>query len=221
MVQIITRANRDQHASLLEDMYRHRYRILVEQMGWNIPGIEPGYDYDAFDTDRTIYLIETHPHTGKATASIRFNPTTAPHLMSEVFANQCEFQGVPVADDIWEVSRMVYDSDRMGGELFRRTRGLFLVAITEFAIQSGIRAISWVVRKSHYATLIQFWPTTPLGLPKYFAEDDAEYISAVSQMNEAALAGVRRRRGDDALVFPYGIPSDLILPGTTPLLRAG
>lgn len=220
MVTIVARGNRHQHEPLLDDMFRHRYRMLVDRLGWKIPGIRPGYDRDAFDTDNAIYLIETHPKTGEAIASVRFLPTTVPHLMSEVFADQCDFGGVPIAADIWEASRVVYDSDRMAGDLFKRTRGLMGVAITEFAIRAGIRNLTWVTYKELYASLISFWPTRPLGLPRYYPEDKADYVAAISQMNSEALDGMRRRRGSDALVFPQALPRYLNVPAFTALERA-
>lgn len=221
MIQIITRDNSDQHADLLDDMFRRRYHVLVELMGWKIPGVQQGYDVDAFDTDHSIYLIDTHPETGDVIASLRFNPTTQPHLMSEVFPHQCEISGVPRGENIWEATRLVYDAERMNGDLFKQTRGRFGVAITEFAVHSGITGLTWLVSKRLYQSLARYWRIRPLGLPLYYEDDGDEYIAAIATMDENALAGMRERRGDDTPVFPNGLPIQKTPTEHIVLLEAG
>ena len=215
MVNIITRENRDQYADVLDDMYRHRHRILVHHLGWEIPGIPDGYDCDAFDTEHTVYLVETHGVTGEVIASARLNPTTEPHMMSEVFTELCEFGPVPRGEDIWELSRVVYDFDRMKRDEHRYTRGEFSVAITEFALRAGIRALSWVTFKELYASLIARWPTRPLGTFHHYAADNQDYIAAISQIDERSLAGMHQRRGDTSPIFPNGLPAEAYLPGNS------
>lgn len=215
MTQIVWRDNRHQFEDLLDEMHRRRYRMLVEVLGWNIPGIKPGYDKDAFDTDDTVYLLKRHPETGELVASVRYNPTTKPHLISEVFPHQCEFEGVPAADDIWECSRLVYDTDRMSGETFQYVRKSFACAMTEFCVAAGIRAISWLSKKELYAAVLKMWPTRPLGLPVYYADDDAEYIAAFSEMNEAAIAGRRKWFGSDEPVIFSEIPDLGLKPSSS------
>lgn len=54
-------------------MHAMRYRVVVEDWGWNIPGISPGCDRDPFDTEETAYVI-AEASDGYVAASARLNP---------------------------------------------------------------------------------------------------------------------------------------------------
>lgn len=57
MFKIITPDNRGEYRDLIHAMHEMRYRIVVEEWGWHIPGIREGYDKDQFDTDATFYVL--------------------------------------------------------------------------------------------------------------------------------------------------------------------
>lgn len=191
MVEIITRTNRHLYAKEMEDMFEQRYRLLIRGLGWNVPGSEHGRDVDAFDTDETVYLIDRHPETNELTASCRLNPTIKPHLMSEVFPHQCELMGVPQAPDVWELTRVVYDHNKMKGELFRKTRSALKLAITEFCISLGITSLTWLSRREIFASMCSFWPTRPLGGARYYEDDQEYYVAAISDISAKALESAR------------------------------
>lgn len=217
MVQIITPDTRTHFELELAEMHERRYEVLVKGLNWRVPGARSGYDVDQFDTSQTIYLVEKHPESGQLIASVRFNPTTSPHMMSEVFADQCEFGGVPSGPNIWEASRYVLDRKRMDGDLFFRTRMRMGIAMTEFCLQSGIVAMTWLTHKMLYAAALKGWPTRPLGAPKFYEEDQAEYIAAISDITEDALQGFRDRLGSDEPVtlamMPLGRVDQPIIQG--------
>ena len=91
MAEIITPANRHLYSDLLEEMFKMRYRVAVGELGWNIPGIKAGYDKDAFDTEETIYIIVPSDCRTKVLGCTRLNPTTGPHMLTEVFEHYCDF----------------------------------------------------------------------------------------------------------------------------------
>lgn len=201
MVDIVTPRNRHIFAEYLEEMHRQRYRVLVEGAGWRIPDIEPGIDKDAFDTDRTIYLLEIDPVSRQLLASVRFNPTTGPHMMSEVFSHQCEVGGVPVAPDIWEGSRYVFEKARMDAETFARCRLIMGIAMTEFCLAHGISSMTWLTHAVLYQAAQKWWPTRALGTPKFYESDRAEYVAAISDMTVESLAGLRSAIGEDGPIL--------------------
>ena len=59
---------------------------------------------DAYDRDDTRYLIARERGTRPLRASARLLPTTAPHLMGDLFAHTCP-GGPPAGDTVWEASR--------------------------------------------------------------------------------------------------------------------
>ena len=109
MFHIIKPEDREKNQALIDEMHRTRYDVVVKQWGWEIPGITDGYDKDQFDTDETVYVVVTDTSVGGVVASSRLNPTTSPHMLSELFAEYCELQDYPVGADVWECSRFVID----------------------------------------------------------------------------------------------------------------
>jgi len=65
MVELITKYNRHNYESQLEQMFRLRYKIFVEQLGWDLPHAKDGLEIDEFDTEDTIYLIAGDLISGK------------------------------------------------------------------------------------------------------------------------------------------------------------
>jgi acyl-homoserine lactone synthase len=206
MVEIVTFANRAFYADLLEDMYAMRYRVAVDKWGWKIPDIQVGYDKDQFDTENTVYLIEPDAERRHVIGCARLNPTTAPHLMSEVFADACDLSGLAIGEDIWECSRFITDRAALArSELDIHTRQSVAIGITEFCLQSGIKKLTWLTNQAFYNKAISVWDTRPLGLPRYYPDDDATYIAAVSDIDEKALKRQRDRLKNvrDHITYAY------------------
>lgn len=201
MVDVVLPNNRHFYSEYLEEMHRQRYRVLVERAGWEIPGIEPGFDRDAFDTDQTIYLLEINPVNHELLASVRFNPTTQPHMMTDVFAHQCEFEGIPRSPDIWEGSRYVFEKSRMDDATFARCRIIMGIAMTEFCLSYGIRSMTWLTHGVLYKAAQKWWRTRPLGHPHYYQSDRAEYVAAITDMTFEAGQKLRRAIGEDGPVL--------------------
>lgn len=185
MIEVISSISRHLHEKTLDEMFQHRYRILVEGLGWSIPGQSGDREKDAYDTDDTIYIVDKDDN-GQLLASIRLNPTTKPHLLSEVFCDHCELVGVPESANVWELSRAVYDYHKMDGTRFRFSRAAMRLAIVEFCQSVGIEKVSWLTKRDLFATISTFWPTIPLGGSKYCFEDNETYIAALSNLNEVA-----------------------------------
>lgn len=191
MVEVITSENADAYEDLLDDMFRMRYRVAVEQWGWKIPGIRPGYDRDAFDTVDTIYFVCADPSEKKALACGRLNPTTGPHLLSEVFPEQCEGD-LPRGPSIYEFSRYVVDHQGMSKEHQQAVRARIPASVNRFCLEAGITHLTVLAYMSSYARTIKVWPTRPLGLPRYYEQDDATYIAAISEMTAGGLENLRK-----------------------------
>ncbi|GJL92152.1 acyl-homoserine-lactone synthase [Hyphococcus sp.] len=191
MVEVITRDNAHLYGDLLQDMYAMRYRVAVEQLGWAIPGIEPGADKDNFDKADTIYFICPDISGTRALACARLNPTTEPHLMSEVFAERCVSEPLPRGASIYELSRYIVDHRSMSKEEQGVIRARIAPAVNMFCLKSGITHVTFLGYMSSYARTIKYWETRPLGPPVYFEEDDATYIAAISTMTQAGLQNLR------------------------------
>jgi N-acyl-L-homoserine lactone synthetase len=186
MFKIITPDNRDEYRDLIHAMHEMRYRIVVEEWGWHIPGIRDGYDKDQFDTDATVYVLVLS-RDGDVLASSRLNPTTRPHMLSELFADYCDLQPYPVGTDVWECSRFVTDRKRMQDPVEDfRTRCRLGLGLTVWCLDHGVSRLSWLTHQKFYNLVQRVWSTEPLGLPRRDGDDWA-WIPAVSQIDKATL----------------------------------
>ncbi len=191
MIEIIPPGSRRARATSLDDMHRLRYRVAVEQWGWKIPGVTAGYDKDQFDTDQTIYILAYAGAGERLVGAARLNPTTGPHMLSELFGDFCELQPAPRDPAVYEFSRYVIDHAALSKDEQFRIRGRLSAAINDFCLRTGVRALSWFSYRSMYQRAVQMWETAPLGLPRHFPDDDQTYIAAVSQMTAEGLARLR------------------------------
>lgn len=195
MVEVVTSENAALYRDALHDMHKMRYRVAVKQWGWTIPGIEPGYDRDDFDTDDTIYFLCLDASETRALACARLNPTLKPHLLSEVFAERCVSESVPRSASIYELSRYIVDHQAMTKEEQFAVRGRIVSAVNKFCLKVGVTHVSFLCYMSSYARTVKYWKTRPLGAPCYFPEDDATYIAALSAMTDAGLQYLREGFG--------------------------
>lgn len=187
MFKIITPDDRSGAGDLLEEMYRHRYAVVVDQWGWDIPDLVPGRDRDQFDTEETVYILVSDA-AGTLTASTRLNPTTSPHMMTELFTEFCDLQPIPTGDDVLECSRFVVDRKKFTDPVSEyRARAALAIGITRYGLDNGIQRFTWLTHRLLYNTASKAWRTEPLGLPKRSPFDRWDWIAAVSDITEAAL----------------------------------
>jgi len=114
VIEIVLPENRARHKHLLDAMFRMRYDVVVKQWGWDVPGIEPGYDKDEFDTDQTVYMLYLSEAGDQVLGCCRFNPTSEPYMISELWPDHCDLQDMPKSSTSWE-GDVPLRCDRQGG----------------------------------------------------------------------------------------------------------
>jgi acyl-homoserine lactone synthase len=191
MIDIITPENRPFFKAELDAMYEMRYRVAVEEWGWNIPGVVKNYEKDQFDTDETVYFLG-YNDKGEVRACGRLNSTEKPHLLSDIFAGQCEFNGVPASPDIHEFSRFIIDGQGLTSLQKLQLSLKISLAITEHCVAQNIGHITFLAYKATYTKGLVLWKTRPLGLPKYYEEDDATYIAGIGEISAQAVKRIAR-----------------------------
>jgi acyl-homoserine lactone synthase len=198
MVEIVTPANRSLYRHSLDEMHRFRYDVAVNQWGWKIPGIQDGYDKDDFDTEETIYFLSYSNGGDRLVGCARLNSTSKPHMLSEVFSDLCDLQPVPRDPSIYEYSRYIIDHQGLSKEDQFRIRGRMTASINRFCLEVGINALTWFAYQQMYPRALKVWDTKPLGVPKYFEDDKATYVAAISRMTQEGLCRVRDQFNLDA-----------------------
>lgn len=89
-------------ATLVEEMFRLRYRLFVEKFKWNVAH-RNGMEIDEFDElpDCTHFIISD----GRGVAgSTRLLPSTGPYLVEKFFPQAID-GALPKEESYWEVSR--------------------------------------------------------------------------------------------------------------------
>lgn len=195
MVDIVSKENAHLYADVIDEMHRMRYRVAVEQWGWRIPDIEPGYDRDDYDTDETIYFLSLDSTGEKVLACSRLNPTTGPTLLSDVFPHHCEFGEPPRDPTVYELSRYVVDAQAMSKETAIAVRARMSSAVNLFCLQTGIRSLAILTYMNSYARSLRVWPTRPLGRPQYYDNEQATYVAALCDMTPEGLRKLREAYG--------------------------
>lgn len=208
MVQLVLPHLRTYFRREIDAMHRLRYDIVVRRWGWKIPGIPADYDKDEFDTDSTLYFLAFSPGGEHVVGCGRLNPTTAPHMLSEVFPGLCNIMGVRRGPQIYEFSRFVVDGSNLSREAKRQVIGKIEFAITKFCLAAGITHLTWVSNKGVFRHGAEIWRTRALGRPAVFDADQAAYIAAISEIDDGGLDRIRAIFRFSAIEPPCVLRSD-------------
>lgn len=193
MVKIITAHNRARHTELIEQMHIDRKRVFVDWLKWNVPVVDGRYEIDQFDSENAVYLVVADADSGAHMGSVRLLPSTAPHLLSDVFPHLVEGE-VPRQIDVWEITRMcttpAIAKTWTQVEVWRQ----LAIATMEFGLLYGITAYTIVTHMPFVPTLISCpWNVTPLGLP--VPESGVDIAAFTIDVDPATLARMRSSFG--------------------------
>ena len=142
MLRIISPENRKFFSQDLDDYFRLRKKILIDQLGWDLKSIE-GKEMDQFDHDQAHYLIYKLPKTGTIAGGVRLTPSTVPNLTLDVFANLIDPQkGFSPSSDVWECSRFVIDSMKIETQesLIKEATLVLFIGMIEYGLSHKIHA---------------------------------------------------------------------------------
>ena len=190
MVAVVTNENRSAYQQELKSMHRHRKQVFVDFLKWDIPVVDGQYEIDQFDADDAVYLMvvdaKTHSHMG----SVRLLPSTSPHMLGDVFPFLCD-GGVPVAQDIWEITRLCTAPGVANPKIILNH---LATALMEFGLLYGVRQYTCVSHMTGLSQMLAFgWECEPLGLPQTVNQ---EQIGAMAiNVSPTALQMFRQRLG--------------------------
>ena len=191
-VHVVNALNRDLYTAELREYLKRRHDVFVNHKGWR-PPLSNGLELDQYDNGQATYLLGIED--GRVVTGARLIPTSEPHLVSEIFPHFCESTGVISRPDVGEWTRTYVYGDSADRGL-RGTLTQLCCAVMEFALEEGLTAVGGVQETyfmPHHTRL--HWKARPCGLAR---EVDGEwYIVAYIDVNEAALANVRKLLGID------------------------
>jgi N-acyl-L-homoserine lactone synthetase len=203
MVHVVDAANSENFATVLDQMFRDRARVVGDQLVAGFPQALSAEGRDRFDTASATYLLHIDRVSGRHLGSVRLLPTVEPHLLTVVGRALCAC-GSPVATDIWELSWFCV-SPHLARTEDAWTRGLLQLAIGEFAASRGICQFSFLLCTEFLpAMMAAGWKAQPLGLPKRVGN---LLIGAVLfTLTPDTLRQMRQQMGIYAPVLDSGCP---------------
>ncbi|WGH80062.1 acyl-homoserine-lactone synthase [Jannaschia ovalis] len=102
MIRYLYASELTHYPDLAADMFRDRAVQFRDRLGWEVQVDALGWETDAYDAMDPLYVLAEDGAGGHA-ASMRFLPTTGPHMLADVFAG---LAGGPVRSGrIWECTR--------------------------------------------------------------------------------------------------------------------
>lgn len=147
-------------------MFADRKRLFVDLMRWEVPVVDQAYEIDQFDGPDATYLVahgaEARKTAGLHHGSMRLLPTTAPHILGDLFPGLAG-EGVPRGEDVSEITRLCLPT-RLGASERTSVRNRLISAMVDHALESGIRTLTGVVRPAFCETvLVLGWRAAALG----------------------------------------------------------
>jgi acyl-homoserine lactone synthase len=186
-----------QYADLIEESFRIRYKIFVEERGWRELDRGNSREFDEYDDPSATYVFAIDGE--RIVGGQRFYPTTQPHMISEVFPHLVTNGSVPMSPVVMEWTRYFVVKERRMG----RTDAYLLAAMQQFMLDEGMDEASaiaemwWLPRLQHYGFEVR-----PLGLPQMVggqwtmaltlkvSEETLQHILGVSRVRPEARGAV-------------------------------
>ncbi len=198
MIHLINHENKYLYQDILLQMYKQRKTIFIDRLGWDLSE-RNGLETDQFDTPDTIYLVGMDKKSEFIRSSLRLNPTTQPHLMSEILSSYCE-NSVPTGDDIFEISRYCYNPNVSKKRDRFDAMKQMMCGVMECSLLYGWKHLTFVQHMPILAHCLACgWDMEPLGLP----QDDGGLMYAAFQINvnRNGLEAVRKNAGNNEPVL--------------------
>jgi acyl-homoserine lactone synthase len=192
-IHVVTDANRELYADALDQSQRLRYRVYIEELKWKgLTRREDGREIDQFDTAEAVHLLAIE--AGVVRGGTRLIPSTAPHLLSDVFPHLASVRGVPRSDDVAEWTRFYVAPERREDHKASQVSSTILASLVEYAMDEGMSGVSVVLNTFWLPRFLGYgWKVQPLGLPQ--VHDDEWLIAALISIGPDTLANIRVLNG--------------------------
>jgi acyl-homoserine lactone synthase len=203
MIHVISAANRHLYEDVIEEHFRIRHDIFVDERRWETLRKTDSREVDSYDNEDTIYLLALEGR--RIVGGHRLYPTTKPAMMSEVFPHLADVRGFPSDPLIWEWSRYFVVRDRRDGNLNLQ----LMAAVQEFCLTEGIMQISaimetWWLPRFHEVGFV----VAPLGLPALV--EDAWTMAALIDISRDTLRALSERTGMPSVIQRNGPRLDAV-----------
>jgi len=203
MIHVISAVNRHLYEDVLEQHFRVRHEIFVEERKWEALRKPDGREIDTYDNEDAVYLLALENR--RVLGGSRLSPTTRPTMMSEVFPHLAAVRSCPSDPLVWEWSRFFVSRERRDGAFNLQ----LMAAAQEFCLDQGIERLclvmeTWWLPRFHDIGFV----VTPLGLPALV--ENSLTMAATIEIRQESLDVVRDRIGLTSVVRQDGPRIDCI-----------
>lgn len=217
-LHVITHANRHLYEKALDDYFRIRHQIYVEERRWTELARPDGREIDQFDTPATIYLMAMDG--ARVVGSHRLVPTSEPNLMSDLFP-QLALRGPVRRPDVYELSRVFVTREYRGERAQPRIESIIMAGTMEFALIEGLSQFT-IVMETWWLPRFQEmgWNPRPLGVPVDI--NGMSCIGVTIDVTEEVWQETCLKRGVDRPVLVWkGLDAPVLRITERELRRAG
>ncbi|HUI20771.1 MAG TPA: acyl-homoserine-lactone synthase [Methylocella sp.] len=205
MIHVVTAENEHHYRTEMEQAYRLRHKVFVEELGWTDLAKPDGLEIDQFDGKHAVHLL--YIERGRVLGYQRMLPSTRPHLLSEVMPELCEVER-PVGPHIWECTRhCVAPGHRERGRFAAPIANALLSGMVEWGLESGITTAIIEIEPVLLLRLVQLhFRMLPLGLPRRIGKQDV--VAVTASFDARTLERLRELRGNRrrVLAVPLQVP---------------
>lgn len=205
MIYALTTAELMSRRDLWEEVHHLRYKIFVEEMGWDDLRRPDRMEIDQFDHDEAVHHLCMR--NGRVAGYQRMLPTTRPHLLTDVLQDLCEGPS-PRGPNIFELTRYAVAPAYRDGRRGVSTVGTELIAgFVEWGLQRGVDQViiefepMWVLRALQLSFLAR-----PLGYQRTYGRQ--QVVATLLTFNETTLEVVRNRRNHQTPVLSFELPDE-------------
>ncbi len=129
---------------LMEQMFKLRYDVFHEKLGWQVDGTNQ-QERDDFDYLNPIYMIAGDQQ--HAQGCWRLLPTTGPNMLANTFPQLLRGEKMPITESIWELSRFAVTSAS------RRYKGQIYLSDLTYAMIDELITFADSKRINQYVTV--------------------------------------------------------------------
>jgi acyl-homoserine lactone synthase len=198
MIHVVTAENIASYRDAMEQAYRLRHDVFVDELGWSDLKREDGREIDQFDDSRAVHMLCIEGD--RVLGYQRLLPSLRPHLLSDVLRHLCDDE-LPVGPDIWEWTRYcVAPGCRDRGRMLSPVGNMLLSSIVEWGLDNGVSKIIIEMNPIWLLRLVQLhFRVVPLGIPQQVGKDSIVAVTAA--FDRRTLSRLRETRGDEREVI--------------------
>ena len=197
MIYVVDSLDKEEHKSLLEEMFRLRKRVFHDRLGWDVV-IRDGMEIDMFDDLDPAHVIAVDDD-GHVVGCMRLLQTTGPHMLADVFSSILDGEPPLRSSTVWEATRFCVDTQRLssgrGSNSIAYVTSEVMIGAFEYAQAAGVTdavavidpVMNRVLQRSGNA------PHGYLGTPKDMGKVWA--MAALMDCSEERIARIREFSG--------------------------